>query len=53
VPTGHAEWLSAHLRLSQYQTVMGTIIANQLQSSIRNTVLSQAWFGDSVDHGAQ
>jgi len=34
----HTELLSTHFKLSQYQKVMGNIIAAQLQSSIRNTL---------------
>jgi hypothetical protein len=38
---GHPEFRSTHLKLNQYQSMIGAIIAIQLQSSIRNTVETQ------------
>jgi hypothetical protein len=43
LPAGaQAALLSAHLNANQYQIVMGTIVRNQIQSSNKKSVLTQA-----------
>ena len=49
----HTELLSTHVKLNQYQTVIGNIIANQLQSSIRNNCAIQCWLGKNKAQGMQ
>ena len=49
----HAEFLSIHFKLRKYQRVIGTIIASQLQSSIKNILESHGVFGNNIDHGMQ
>lgn len=51
LPAGaQAALLSAHLNASQYQIVMGTIVRNQVQSSNKKSVLTQA---DACENEAQ
>ena len=50
---GHPEFRSTHFRLNQYQTMMGAIIAIQLQSSIRNTVETQPASAKNKAQGMQ
>jgi hypothetical protein len=45
--------LSIHFKLTQYQAVIGTITANQLQSSIRNTATIHSHLARSNDQGTQ
>ena len=50
----HAEFLSIHFKLTKYQTLIGTIIASQLQSSIRKNLSdAQEVFGNNIDQGMQ
>lgn len=49
----HPPFLSIHLRLNQYQAVIGNIIANQLQSSIKNNLPTHSFPLKKLAQGRQ
>ena len=44
---------SIHHRLNQYQTDIGNIIANQLQSSMSTLLMNKSWVKKNTGHGRQ